>query len=45
MIMTLYFYIKDGRIEVTEELRSQPPDKVIKISNDLGLLTVKISFD
>ncbi len=43
--MTLYFYIKDGRIEVTDEPRVQPPDKVLKISNDLGMLTVKISFD
>ncbi len=45
MTMTLYFYIKDGRIEVTEEPRTEPPDKVLKISNSGGQLTIKISFD
>ncbi len=42
--MTLYFYIKDGRIEVTEEPRIEPPDKILKISNDLGMLKVIISI-
>ncbi len=43
MTMTLYFYIKDGRIEVTEEPRVEPPDKVVTISN--GEFSVTISFD
>ncbi len=39
-----YFYIKDGRIEVTEEPRSCPPDKVITISNYDGAVSIVISF-
>ncbi len=45
MTIVLYFYIKDGRIEVTEEPRSQPPDKVLKISNANGSISVNISFN
>ncbi len=40
----LYFYIKDGRIEVTEEPRSCPPDKIVTISNDGGMVSIIISF-
>ncbi len=40
----LYFYIKEGRIEVTEDPRAQPPDKVLEISNAGNMLTIKISF-
>ncbi len=39
-----YFYIKDGRIEVTEEPRSCPPDKIFKISNNDGVISIVISF-
>ncbi len=45
MSMTLYFYIKDGRIEVTEEPRAESPDKVVKITNSNGGLSIVISFD
>ncbi len=44
MTKTLYFYIKDGRIEVTEEPRSCLPDKVLKISNADGVVSIVISF-
>ncbi len=40
----LYFYIKDGRIEVTEEPRSCPPNKIVTISNADGMMSIIISF-
>ncbi len=42
MTRTLYFYIKDGRIEVTDYPRSEPPDKVIKVSNANGYVCITI---
>ncbi len=45
MNMILYFYIKDGRIEVTEVARAEPPNKTVTISNDGGQLKVIISFN
>ncbi len=40
----LYLYIKEGRIEVTEEPRVEPPNKVLEISNAGGMLSIKISL-
>ncbi len=40
-----YFYIKDGRIEVTNYPRSKPPDKVVKVSNANGYVSIVISVD
>ncbi len=45
MTRTLYFYIKDGRIEVTDYPRSKLPDKVIKVSNANGYVSIVISVD
>ncbi len=41
----LYFYIKDGRIEVTEYPRPEPPDKVIEVTNENESPCIKISFN
>ncbi len=43
MKKTFYFYIKDGRIEVTEEPRVKSPDKILIISNAEGM-SINISF-
>ncbi len=42
MTRTLYFYIKDGRIEVTDYPRSESPDKVVKVSNADGFVSIII---
>ncbi len=45
MTKIFYLYIKDGRIEVTEFPRVEPPDKVVTFSNAGGVFSVKFSFD
>ncbi len=37
----LYLYTVQGKIEVTQKLRSSPPDKVLVIANSGGKLCIK----